>query len=122
MQDAAAREAWLARLQLELGERSGQILLPKGTKTPNAWPLDSWLPESRDRRFLLFAAPLPPCLGSSVKTDTRHLYSHRGLLSMHKTLPSTVPVFYYLQLFFRRRQWRPLQYSCLENPMDGGAL
>ena len=20
-----------------------------------------------------------------------------------------------------RRQWRPLQYSCLENPMDGGA-
>ena len=21
----------------------------------------------------------------------------------------------------RRRQWHPLQYSCLENPMDGGA-
>ena len=21
----------------------------------------------------------------------------------------------------RRRQWQPLQYSCLENPMDGGA-
>ena len=21
----------------------------------------------------------------------------------------------------RRRQWNPLQYSCLENPMDGGA-
>ena len=23
--------------------------------------------------------------------------------------------------FARRRQWHPLQYSCLENPMDGGA-
>ena len=23
--------------------------------------------------------------------------------------------------FFWRRQWHPLQYSCLENPMDGGA-
>ena len=22
---------------------------------------------------------------------------------------------------YRRRQWHPLQYSCLENPMDGGA-
>ena len=22
---------------------------------------------------------------------------------------------------FQRRQWHPLQYSCLENPMDGGA-
>ena len=21
----------------------------------------------------------------------------------------------------RRRRWHPLQYSCLENPMDGGA-
>ena len=24
-------------------------------------------------------------------------------------------------LLIRRRQWHPLQYSCLENPMDGGA-
>ena len=25
------------------------------------------------------------------------------------------------QLTLGRRQWHPLQYSCLENPMDGGA-
>ena len=33
-----------------------------------------------------------------------------------------VPVFLnsYTQCI-RRRQWHPLQYSCLENPMDGGA-
>ena len=24
-------------------------------------------------------------------------------------------------LLIQRRQWHPLQYSCLENPMDGGA-
>ena len=41
MQDAASREAQLAHLQLELGERSGRILLPKGAKTPRAWSLDS---------------------------------------------------------------------------------
>lgn len=41
MQDAASREAQLAHLQLELGERSGQILLQKGAKTPSTWSLDS---------------------------------------------------------------------------------
>ena len=24
-------------------------------------------------------------------------------------------------VYFQKRQWHPLQYSCLENPMDGGA-
>ena len=26
-----------------------------------------------------------------------------------------------LMIIFQRRQWHPIQYSCLENPMDGGA-
>ena len=29
--------------------------------------------------------------------------------------------FTHCSLFSWRRQWQPLQYSCLENPMDGGA-
>ena len=28
-------------------------------------------------------------------------------------------ILYYLFIFIR--QWHPTQYSCLENPMDGGA-
>lgn len=38
--NGVAREARLARLQPELGEMSDRILLPEGTKTPNAWPSD----------------------------------------------------------------------------------
>ena len=31
------------------------------------------------------------------------------------------PLIYDLHCPSRRRQWHPLQYSCLKNPMDGGA-
>ena len=30
-------------------------------------------------------------------------------------------IWYPLGLFLWKRQWHPLQYSCLEDPMDGGA-
>ena len=30
-------------------------------------------------------------------------------------------LFAHYSSILRRRQWEPLQYSCLENPMDGGA-
>ena len=65
----------------------------------------------------------------------------RGLLKMHRmrrigteagspwwvlalrSTPWTQPSFYLIvcKVELRRRQWHPLQYSCLENPMDGGA-
>ena len=32
-----------------------------------------------------------------------------------------VYIIWVLCIMYQRRQWHPLQYSCLENPMDGGA-
>ena len=40
--------------------------------------------------------------------------------SEHLKLKITLNL-YHFSLSMRRRQWHPLQYSCLENPMDGGA-
>ena len=35
----------------------------------------------------------------------------------------SIYVYIYICIYiYRRRQWHPLQYSCLENPVDGGAL
>ena len=41
-------------------------------------------------------------------------------LSLFHPLPSSLFFFHSSHLNWRR-QWRPLQYSCLENPMDGEA-
>lgn len=60
MRDAASREARLARLQLELGERSGRILLPKGAKTPSTWSLDSWLQNHETAGFCCLLHPSLP--------------------------------------------------------------
>ena len=40
----------------------------------------------------------------------------RFFLSTHPT-----SLIHSVNYYFRRRQWHPLQHSCLENPMDGGA-
>ena len=52
--------------------------------------------------------------------DARHAAVHE--VTKSRTQPSNwtitkAPCYAVL----RRRQWHPLQYSCLENPMDGGA-
>ena len=49
-----------------------------------------------------------------------HVNSHSGqvlLLLLVCCLVISIP----LTMVNRRRQWHPLQYSCLENPMDGGS-
>ena len=52
----------------------------------------------------------------------------KSLLQHHSSKASILQPsgFFMVQLSYpymttRRRQWHPLQYSCLENPMDGGA-
>ena len=49
-------------------------------------------------------------------------YSYRIIFSLNRVL-HTVFINYIgdCSRVFRRRQWHPLQYSCLENRMDGGA-
>ena len=49
-------------------------------------------------------------------------YSYRIIFSLNRVL-HTAYINYIgdCSRVFQRRQWHPLQYSCLENPMDGGA-
>ena len=42
-------------------------------------------------------------------------------ISHYTVYTGSVILFWQCIEYLRRRQWHPLQYSCLENPMDGGA-
>ena len=61
---------------------------------------------------------LSPCkellLGLATRQRIDGMYSKLLWCQWRKDLCTTA-------LIKRRRQWHPLQYSCLENPMDGGA-
>ena len=46
---------------------------------------------------------------------------HFGLGNMSKSLPPLLRICMLLSNVFGEGNGTPLQYSCLENPMDGGA-
>ena len=54
-----------------------------------------------------------PKLSQSTELPVRYSSTHQLFIS-HMVL-------YICQCYSRRRQWQPLQCSCLQNPRDGGA-
>ena len=61
----------------------------------------------------------PPSTWLAI-SGCRHREGHRHTEQIEKKKEAEFPFSFPVPLFWRR-QWHPTQYSCLENPMDGGA-
>ena len=76
---------------------------------------DPWLKNPTDRGAWWAMVP------GVTQSDTTVVTDHARTLKDSKlTVPDHI-CFQIVCCNHRRRQWHPLQYSCLENPMDGGA-
>ena len=61
---------------------------------------------------------LPVCFQSAETLQARREWRDRFRVMKGETYTQE---YYLVRLSFWRRQWHPPQYSCLENPNDGGA-
>ena len=86
---------------------SSPCRLPRGRL--GLWGQGSSLSPKPQVHFLFSEHPSSEILCQTQLTKGQDLLSQKHL---HLKCP---------RLSWRRRQWPPLQYSCLENPMDGGA-
>ena len=59
-------------------------------------------------------------LMDKVDGDT-HTHTHNGILLIHKKERMSFAIWMDLEIIIGEGNGTPLQYSCLENPMDGGA-
>ena len=106
-------------------EKAGLKLSIQKTKIMASGPITSWQIDGETVAAFIF-------LGSKITADgdcsheiKRHLLFERKVMnnldSMLKSRDTTLPTKAHLVKAIGEGNGTPLQYSCLENPMDGGA-